>query len=247
MIKEALQYIVGLREAKVQNVTLPDGTVQTYSDKQLSRLTKHIPYADKIYMNNLSSLIDYIKSGIDQMAEKMIIQVVSFDEVNLISQLDEERNREILVEVKAQIPNFYYEKFIEHETFCINVQSKFQNDKETDKELLLKFTGTVEAGSVAEYGDDGVTQKATVKTGIASKRDAIVPNPVKLKPFRTFVEVEQPASDFIFRIKQDKYDGITCALFEADGGAWKNEAMYNIKKYLENELADYKEQFTIIS
>ncbi len=31
------------------------------------------------------------------------------------------------------------------------------------------------------------------------------------------------------------------------GGAWKNEAMYNIKKYLENELADYKEQFTIIS
>lgn len=30
---------------------------------------------------------------------------------------------------------------------------------------------------------------------------------------------------FRFRMKQDKYDGITCGLFEADGGAWKIEAM----------------------
>ena len=39
MIKEALQYIVGLSEAKVQDIELPDGTVQTYSDKQLVRYT----------------------------------------------------------------------------------------------------------------------------------------------------------------------------------------------------------------
>lgn len=247
MIKEALQYIVGLSAAKVQDVILPDGTCQTYSDKPLTRLTKHIPYADEICMNNLSSLIDYIKSGIDEMAEKMIIQVISPERVKLFSQLDEERNRELLVDVKAQVPSFNFEMFIEHEAFIINAQSKFIDDDMTDKALLLKFAGTVESGTVADYGDDGVTQKATVKTGIASKSDAVVPNPVKLKPFRTFVEVEQPISEFIFRIKQDKCDGIACALFEADGGAWKNEAMYNIKKYLENELADYKEQFTIIS
>lgn len=48
----------------------------------------------------------------------------------------------------------------------------------------VKFAGTVESGTLAEYGDDGVTQKATVKTGIASKGDAIVPNPVKLKGTR---------------------------------------------------------------
>lgn len=91
-----------------------------------------------------------------------------------------------------------------------------------------------------------MTQKASVKTGIASKSDAIVPNPVVLRPFRTFVEVEQPKSDFIFRMKQDKYDGITCAIFEADGGAWKNAAMANIKAYLEFELAEY-DYITIIA
>ena len=120
-------------------------------------------------------------------------------------------------------------------------------EAKTDRALLLKFAGTVEAGTVAEYGDDGVTQKATVKTGIASKGDAIVPNPVRLRPYRTFLEVEQPVSEFVFRMKQDKYDGITCAIFEADGGAWKVAAMKAIKDYLQFELEDYKEQFTVIS
>lgn len=97
---------------------------------------------------------------------------------------------------------------------------------------------------MAQYSDDGISQKATVKTGIASKGDAIVPNPVKLQPYRTFHEVEQPMSEFIFRMKSD--DGVRCALFEADGGAWENVAMKKIKEYLEVELADYSD-FTIIS
>lgn len=247
MIKDALKYIVGLGDANVRDITLPDGTVQTYSDKPLNRLSKHIPYADEIKMNNLSSLVDYIKSNVDAMAPKMIVQVVSPEEVRLFSMLDEERNREKVAVVKAQIPTFAFDDFIGHENFCINVQSKFLDDPDTDKALILQFAGTVEQGSVAEYGDDGVTQKATIKTGIASKGDAIVPNPVKLRPFRTFVEVEQPVSQFIFRMKQGKYDGIVCAIFEADGGAWKNAAMKNIKNYLEFELAEYKEQFVVIS
>jgi hypothetical protein len=149
------------------------------------------------------------------------------------------------VNVDAQIPGFRYGSFIDHEEFCINVQAKFIDDPDTDKALLLKFAGTVEHGSVAEYGDDGVTQKATVKTGIASKTDAVVPNPVRLRPYRTFIEVDQPASEFIFRMKQER--GISCAIFEADGGAWKNAAMKNIKNYLELELAELKDRFIVIS
>ena len=29
---------------------------------------------------------------------------------------------------------------------------------------------------------------------------------------------------------------VECALFEADGGTWKNEAMHNIQTFLENGL-----------
>lgn len=180
------------------------------------------------------------------MSEKMIIQVVDPETVRLFSPLDYQRNREVIAEAHARIPFFDYGRFIEHESFCINIQAKFLDDPESDKALLLKFAGTVESGTVSEYGDDGVTQKATVKTGIASKGDALVPNPVKLRPFRTFTEVQQPMSQFIFRIKQDKYDGILCAIFEADGGAWKNAAMKSIKEYLEYELADCN-KFIVIS
>ena len=247
MIEQALKYLVNLGESKlkIEKVTLPDGTVQVYSNGNLKRLSKHIPMADKIEMGTLTSLVDYIKGNIDTMADRVIVHVESPEVVYLFSQLNENREREYLVKVTAQVPKFSYGRFIEHEEFCINVQAKFINDPETDKELILQFAGTVEQGSVAEYGDNGVTQKATVRTGIASKTDAIVPNPVKLRPFRTFMEVEQPVSEFIFRMAEGS--GITCALFEADGGAWKNTAMQNIKKYLEFELAEFKEQFTVIS
>ena len=177
----------------------------------------------------------------------MIIDVRSPEEVALYSRLDDNRDRETLVVVKARIPSFPFDSFMDQERFTINLQSKFIDDPATDRALILKFAGTVEAGTVAEYGDDGVTQKATVKTGIASKGDAIVPNPVKLRPYRTFLEVEQPASEFIFRMKQDKYDGINCAIFEADGGAWQMAATKAIKEYLQFELEDFKDQFTVIS
>lgn len=239
MIKEALKYIVGLGEAKEHSIH-----GDTYSDKELYRIDKHIPMACAIEMNTLTSLVDYIKANIDTMSDKMILQVVSPEEVRLFSQLNEQRKRESIVVVKAVTPTFNYERFIDHESFCINMQAKFIDDPETDKALLLKFAGTVEQGSVAEYGDDGVTQKATVRQGIASKTDAVVPNPVKLRPYRTFVEVEQPVSDFVFRMKDER--GITCALFEADGGAWKNVAMSRIKSYLQFELSDFP-QFTVIS
>lgn len=241
MIKEALQYLVELGKAEEHTIN-----GDTYSDKPLHRIDMYIPKANAIEMHTLTSLVDYIKSDVDAMSEKMIVEVASPTKVNLYSQLDYNRDREKLVSVSARVPEFSFNNFMDQEKFSINLQSKFIDDPQTDRSLILKFAGTVEAGTVAEYGDDGITQKATVKTGIASKGDAIVPNPVKLRPYRTFLEVEQPISEFIFRMKQDKYDGINCAIFEADGGAWQIAATKAIKEYLQFELADMT-QFTVIS
>ncbi len=242
MIKEAIEYVVGLAKPSLINV---DGW--EFSDKKLFYVN-HNPKADAIKMNTLTSLVDYIKSNVDAFAEKekMIIHIKNATCIQLYSSLDYEREREYLVEVNSKTPNFMFNQFIGHESFCINVQSKALDDPETDKALLLKFAGTVESGSVAEYGDDGITQKATVKNGIASKSEAIVPNPVKLKLFRTFLEVEQPVSNFIFRMKQGSCNDIQCALYEADGGAWEIEAMNEIKAYLSEELKDFP-NFIILS
>ena len=64
----------------------------------------------------------------------------------------------------------------------------------------------------------------------------IVPNPVSLRPYRTFSEVEQPESNYVFRIK-DSDKGPAFKLVEADGGLWKNATMRKIKEYLEFELS----------
>ena len=71
-----------------------------------------------------------------------------------------------------------------------------------------------------------------------------MPNPVRLKPFRTFLEINQPESDFIFRMREGR--GVECAIYEADGGAWQIEAMQRIKVYIQNALNDMP-QFTVIA
>ena len=199
-------------------------------------------------MNNLSSLVDFIKkSKPDFKAGHYIVQVVSPTEVRLFSSLDADRKRETLAVVEAEIPEFSFGRFIDNEEFIIGVQSKFLNDdaETNDKPIILQFAGNVKAGTVAEYGDTGVGQKAAIKKGVASLQEVEVPSPCCLMPYRTFTEVEQPMSSFIFRVKDNDRLGVTCALFEADGGAWKNEAKANIKEYLERELQDEPDIFVI--
>lgn len=241
MIKDALQYIVGLRKPELMEI---DG--KSYSDKQLYEVKPEIPRASFMRMHTLTSLVEYIREKVDTMGEHMLIHVESPTEVSLIGALDQERKREHLCQVEALVPKFCFGQYYDSEEFIIVLQSMFLPS--ADRDLLLRFAGTSEAGTIAAYGDDGVTQKATIKQGIVNKEEAIIPNPVCLQPYRTFVEVEQPASQFIFRMKQDQGMGIRCALFEADGGAWKNEACRKVEEYLKENLSDVTEpQITVIS
>lgn len=193
---------------------------------------------EPLNLTTLRGLLDYIGSGIDyELTGSVLLHIKSHKTVELLGPLNKDKRRNILASVTAELPEILFNRYMETEQFLIALQSQFMNTP--DKDLLLRFAGTVEAGSVSEYGDDGVTQKATIRKGVASKTDAVVPNPVALKPYRTFLELgyDQPASNFIFRIKQAG-DSVQCALFEADGGAWKlgaRQAIYNsLAKALED-------------
>lgn len=225
MIKKALEYIV-----EQSKPTIIEEHGEVWTDRNLNRISFE-PTANTLYLNTLSSLVDYLKSNFDNHGKQLIL-INSPTCVSMVSELNHDRKREELVEVHAKVPEFAFGRFMNHEQFCIGLQAKFIPSE--GRSNLLRCAGTVEVGSVATYGDDGISQKATVKTGIASKGDVIVPNPVKLFPYRTFIEVEQPGSEFVFRMQGE--NRIECALFEADGGAWEIEAMLNIKKYLENQL-----------
>lgn len=224
--KEALEYLVNLGEKKEPIIQLEQGT---FSRVNLNRVTE--PVAAKLTVSTLTGLVDYIKTNVDQLEGKLLIQVKSPEEVALYSPLNADREREKYVSAEAILPNnVVYDRFLDTERFNIMLQSAFVDDE--DKSKLLKYTALITDDTVKNFGDDGISQKVTVKTGVASVSDAVVPNPVTLAPYRTFPEVEQPESKFIFRMKE----GPSAALFEADGGAWRNKAILNIKAYLEKEL-----------
>ena len=167
--------------------------------------------------------------------------------VRLYSGLNKERKREYLFRSDAIVPCFRYGNYYGQEEFLIEMQANFEVTP--DLETILKVAGNVEAKTTANYGDDGVTQKTTIKQGIASKADVLVPNPVTLTPYRTFLEVKQPSSEFVFRIK-DNGGAPAFMLVEAEGGLWRAEAMQNIKEYLTKALegiSDEKNKITIIA
>ncbi|MDM8312888.1 MAG: hypothetical protein SO128_12355 [Clostridium cadaveris] len=226
--QEALEYLVGLGMEKEPILKLEQGT---YTRENLERV--NIPVASKLTVSTLTGLVDYIKSKLDTLPEKLLIQVKSPSKVDLYSPLNADREREQYISAEAILPNnVQYERFLDTERFNIMLQSAFVDNK--DKSILLKYTGLVQDDAVKTIGDNGVSQAVTIKTGVASVGQAEVPNPVTLAPYRTFPEIIQPESKFIFRMKE----GPSAALFEADGGAWRNQAILGIKEYLKEALKD---------
>ena len=155
--------------------------------------------------------------------------------VKLYSGLTKEREREYLFKSYAAVPKFSYGNWYSQEEFIIEMQADFEVTE--DLQLILKVAGNVEAKTTQNYMDDGTSQRAVIRQGIASKADVLVPNPVELVPYRTFLEVKQPSSEFVFRIRDDRGEPMF-KIVEAEGGLWRNEAMNNIKQYLIENLQD---------
>ncbi len=120
--------------------------------------------------------------------------------------------------------------------------TEYENNGES-----VELTGENGAGktSVIDSIRFALTNKSNRKYIVHKGETEGVPNPVKLAPYRTFLEVLQPESDFIFRISEDRDGAPIFKLVGADGGLWKYEAVNSIKSYLQSELEDV-EDITII-
>lgn len=224
MIREALQYLIGLGNTKIEYVG-----EQVYSTQQLHKVNALIPA--EINVRSLTGLIEYLQSEFDG-DDELLIHVVNPTEVLAFSGFNRDFNRKKFIKASAVLPSFSFDRFLSTEEIIIKLQSGFV--KNDDRDILLQVVGNIKEEAVQAYGDDGVSQTVTAKSGVATVSKVLVPNPVALAPYRTFIEIEQPESNFIFRMQ----NGPKCALFEADGGAWENEAMKRIKEYLQLALEE---------
>jgi hypothetical protein len=222
MIREAIQYVVDLGNTRLEKI----GN-RTFSTQPMHVVKQPLP--STLEVNSLSGLVGFLKSKFDG-DEKLLVHVETPTLVTVSSVLNEDSNRKELIKSKALLPNFTFDRFHDTEDFNIRLQSCFV--KNEDRDIMLQVVGNIREEKVNTIGDDGVSQSVTAKIGVATLSQVQVPNPVSLAPYRTFVEVQQPESNFVFRMQ----NGPKCALFEADGGAWKLEAMKRIEAYLDEAL-----------
>ena len=229
MIKQAIEYIVGL--SKDQVIEVND---RKYSIESLYPVNE--PKIPGFTVSTLTSMVDYLKEQPDGDLGQYIISVEGTKTVELTTAIYGKFNqRSTIMSSAAMIPEFSFGKFVSSEQFIIDLQSKFMETP--DREILKKIVGNIKGETVRSFGDDGVSQKVSIKQGIATVAEAVVPNPVRLAPFRSFPEIFQTQSDFIFRMREGS-NGVEMALFEADGGAWRIRTIENIKDWIEKELKE---------
>ncbi|BAS55292.1 hypothetical protein NIES2135_54350 [Leptolyngbya boryana NIES-2135] len=202
------------------------------------------PVCSPVALHTLTGLVDFIESSVEGDA---IIHVVNHYHVEVIGQVQgryQQRPIYAAANCKDIIGNgFTFGQYQSLEQFVVNVQAQFVDTEQ--RATVLRVVGNIRQEQVKTSTDDGVTQQVVTSAGIARVGNAEVPNPVALKPYRTFPEVEQPESNFVLRLKQAGKDELPlCALFEADGGAWKLGAIAKIKTFLDENLND---SFTIVA
>lgn len=221
--REALEYLVELQPNEIFEVN-----GQQYSTTQIHLVP--VPRPKALTVHNLSGIVAYLTDNFDGQPP-VLIQIESPTEVSVLSTFNGDMQRNVLIRAEAMLPTIPFERFQGVENFNILLQSCFVPNE--DRATMLKIVGNVKEEEAKTVGDDGVTQQVTVSAGIKVVEQTTIPNPVTLKPFRTFVEIAQPECQFVFRMQK----GPQAALFEADGGAWKLQAIASIKEYLAKELS----------
>ena len=198
--------------------------------------------AQPLTVLSLTGFVDFVNRNIDKLDlnAHYIAVVDDVDRVILPSALfGIRKNREILIEacLDKNMDKFPFGRFLPQEDFIIKLHSLFQKKEDDDFEYVSALVSKIKQADSADTEDDGITQNITVKRGVSGAlvgKENVKPI-VRLSPYRTFREIEQPESQFLLRIKTE--GGLPyVALFEADGGQWRNEARTAIAEFLKANI-----------
>lgn len=235
MIAEAIEKI-----EELVTPTVRDGKHGfVLSDRELNEYDVRDALPEPVHVSTLSALVALVSAKLNDLnVSDAIVQVVNYDEVKLRARLADEygrRDLHVVVDLpKAQ--GFQFGAFMDQESFLIGVMANFTADG--DREYLLRIASNLTNERVIEGVDNGVTQTVGLKQGAALKTQETVRQRVSLAPFRTFREVQQPSSEFVFRVRQEKDEIPKLALFEADGGKWKIDAAIAVRDWFGGKVGD---------
>lgn len=235
MLKAFVEKITQLATPQTYHI---DG--RDYSLERLYRIDPPKYKPSELSVTGLDSVCKLVRNEAEKVGRKLFIQVKSYREVDVFSTYDDQYERFAMYTCTADTPQVTMGRFMAYENAVIELRSLYIPNEGT--KYLLSLLSSISNESKVTSSDNGVTQKVEAKSGISLKEMVEIKPRVSLKPFRTFIEVEQPESEFLLRIDQNGCIG----MFPADGGVWKLEATRNVAGYFEAALKDLIDSGTVV-
>nr|DAP94515.1 MAG TPA: hypothetical protein [Caudoviricetes sp.] len=239
-LRDAIDRIVGLAAPYTM-----EANGHTFCSKALVEV-KADEYAPTAYeVDTLDALVKLILTEGLTLGRRLYVRVDSARKVTVTTTYNngELRNpylRFPLYEAVSDVPGVTIGNLMSQERAIVELQSLY--GATPDRDYLLDLLSRIDVNEGVSSVDNGVTQEVNVRTGAVLKQATPVRPIVQLQPYRTFLEVEQPVSDFLLRVSKEGEP----TLFEADGGAWKLEAKRSIAAYLAEKLADQVESGCVV-
>ena len=218
MLAKMIDKIVSLKETKIFEIG-----GQTYTDGHLTRIPPHVDRPEAISVSGLDGVCKLIRTELEKVDTTIMVQAKSYKSVEVMTTYLPDFSRNILYRAEADAPGLRT-GFRGREVALIELRSLFIPNEGTA--YLLDLLSRMTDENSVSTKDNGVTQTVEARQGVALNALVEVKPRVMLRPFRTFLEVEQPESEFLLRVDPDEGIGF----FEADGGIWKLEAKKNIAK-----------------
>lgn len=223
------KFVEKLLETATPKTYVVDG--RTYSNETLFEVKPDKSRPSCFRVHSLAAIVELIKTERGNGQTPLFVSVDDATSVAVYGTYNDDMTRDLLYEADSDVPGFRG-GFRSVEEAVIQLRSLYvPGDGLT---YVLDLLSRIGKNDSIQLTDNGVTQNVEAAQGVALKAAEKIKPRVKLRPFRTFLEVEQPESDFLLRVDADKGVG----LFEADGGVWKLEAKRNIAEYFNRELKD---------
>lgn len=232
MLKEAIEKIVSLANPVVTEV----GGVPYLIDKEggYTQIKPDLEMVDTITLSSLDAMVKFVTREAARLTDSILfLTIPNHMTVECFTSPDKgSRNlRTYLYEAKAtDVPGWAEKMQLGFEEAQIALRTRFQPTD--DIQYAQKLLSDITTGCKVTYNDNGVATTIVTQQGVALQGKTTIRPIINLRPYRTFQEVEQPASDFMIRVN-DRY----ITFIEADGGMWKLAARETVKAYLEEHLA----------
>lgn len=204
---------------------------KTYSTETLFEVKPDKERPKCFNVHSLAAIVELVGTERGNGIFPLFVSVDDATSVGVYGTYNDDMTRDLFYEARCDVPGFRG-GFRDIEEAIIQLRSLFVPSEGVT--YVLDLLSRIGKNDSIQLTDNGVTQTVEAAQGVSLKAMEKIKPRVMLRPFRTFLEVEQPESDFLLRVDKDKGIG----LFEADGGVWKLEAKRNIADYFKRELKD---------